>query len=306
MRGWPETFPQPHIKAGRQLLSHKRLPAHSGPGGGRGSRGPTLSTWPPRAEPASRGAAPAHCPLRAREAATAGRLGAVFQVTWPAIRPAPIGLGLAQCLGPSLILVSWEKGLWGTLPTPAAMPTRPPAPSPPHTLARPPPPYPACTVLALGTSVLPSPSPPCTPVTVGEHGQGLLPDLSSLVCDAGQHCLFPGLVVAETPKVSCRKMAGAGGAARGGRTLLPAINCPEHLPDHDLIIDDPPGERRRSGAFLEEVAVEAWPFRKQGGGWDFQGQWPWPGQRGPTPLCSPGGKHPFRHAASACGFHTLG
>lgn len=44
MRGGPRTFPQP-LK-GRQLLSHKRLPAIQGLAAG-GEQGPAQPTWPP-------------------------------------------------------------------------------------------------------------------------------------------------------------------------------------------------------------------------------------------------------------------
>ena len=64
MRGWPRTFPQPHIKAGRQLLSHKRLSAFQGPAAGGVSRGALQPTWPPpgRAHDHGGGA----CPLTTR------------------------------------------------------------------------------------------------------------------------------------------------------------------------------------------------------------------------------------------------
>ena len=80
MRGWPRTCPQPHIKAGRQLLSHKRLPAFQGPAGGV-SRGAVQPTWPPPGRACNHGGGA--CPLTTRgwEVLVAGHLGEPYGAT---------------------------------------------------------------------------------------------------------------------------------------------------------------------------------------------------------------------------------
>lgn len=88
MRGWPRTFPQPHIKAGRQLLSHKRLPAFQGPAGGV-SRGAVQPTWPPPGRACNHGGGA--CPLTTRgwEVLVAGHLGEPYGATQASHLPPP-------------------------------------------------------------------------------------------------------------------------------------------------------------------------------------------------------------------------
>lgn len=237
MRGWPETFPQPHIKAGGQLLSHKRLPAHSGPGGGRGSRGTTLSTWPPQARLASPGAAPAHCPPRAREAPTAGRSEAVFYSHLASHLPCPHRPGAGSVPGPITHPGLLGEGSLGDTShsrcyaDPAACPlpaTHPGLASPPqaHSSA----PKPAWPVLCSPsfTSMIPTPSPPCTQVTAGEHGRGLLPgpQLPGLGCRTALPLPWAG--GGRDPQGQLSENARCWGSrASGGR----AGGCPLQLTD---------------------------------------------------------------------------
>lgn len=47
MRGWPGDFPTAPHKGRPPAALPQKAPSHSGPGGGRGSRGPAHPTWPP-------------------------------------------------------------------------------------------------------------------------------------------------------------------------------------------------------------------------------------------------------------------
>lgn len=107
MRGWPGDFPTAPHKGRPPAALPQKAPSHSGPGGGRGSRGPAHPTWPPPSRACvHRGRS---CPLT-----TAGPGGPQGWALGGSLfshpsQPStfPIGSRLAQFLG------AWEKSLWG-------------------------------------------------------------------------------------------------------------------------------------------------------------------------------------------------